>query len=57
MMSEEPQQPESSETQVPTTDEVEAAKWYTIGFLIVLGVFTIGGIWIMISLAVYFFRI
>ena len=43
------------ELQVPTSSEVEAAKWYTIGFLIVLGVFTIGAVWIMISLAMHFF--
>ena len=55
-MSDEPQQPQTSEKQVPTTDEVEAAKWYTIGFLIVLCVFTIGGILVMIKLAAYFLR-
>jgi hypothetical protein len=55
-MSENPQEHEPAEVQVPTTDEVEAAKWYTIGFLIVLGVFSIGAIWIMIRLAMFFLK-
>jgi len=68
-MSEIPEQPDpppqtppiveykSPEIQVPMAEEVEAAKWYTIGFLLVMGVFTIGTIWIMISLAMHFFTL